>query len=136
MVLPGVDSSTKATPSEIAAHTVAALRRTVPAAIPGVMFLSGGQSEEEATVNLNAINAAACTPGTSCPWSLSFSYGRALQHSVLELWAKEPARARDAQALLAAVAAANSAASKGEYAGVHPVAGGGSLAEGFRGWRA
>ena len=60
---------------EVAAATVGCLRRTVPAAVPGVVFLSGGQSEERATAHLNAMNA----PGTSHPWALSFSYGRALQ---------------------------------------------------------
>jgi hypothetical protein len=57
MVIPGADSGTKASPHEIAHHTLVALRRTIPPAIPGIMFLSGGQTEEEATVNLNAINS-------------------------------------------------------------------------------
>ena len=59
-----------------------ALRRTVPSAVPGIVFLSGGQSEEEASLNLNAINNV---PGPR-PWSLSFSFGRALQQSVLQAW--------------------------------------------------
>ncbi|KAG1664120.1 hypothetical protein FOA52_011943 [Chlamydomonas sp. UWO 241] len=137
MVIPGADwTGAKATPEEIARATVSALRRTVPAAIPGIMFLSGGQSEEEATRNLDAINKLASQPGSSCPWSLSYSYGRALQHSVLKLWSADHARVTDAQALLAAVASANSLAAVGKYDGVHPVAEGGSLREGFRGWRA
>ncbi|XP_030571785.1 fructose-bisphosphate aldolase isoform X4 [Drosophila novamexicana] len=72
----------KNTPEEIALATVTALRRTVPSAVPGVTFLSGGQSEEEATVNLSAINNVPLTR----PWALTFSYGRALQASVLRAW--------------------------------------------------
>ena len=67
---------------EIAAATVTALSRTVPPAVPGITFLSGGQSEEEASVNLDAINKF---PGKK-PWALTFSYGRALQASVLRAW--------------------------------------------------
>lgn len=69
-------------PAEVARATVTALQRTVPAAVPGVVFLSGGQTEEEASVHLNAINQF---PGKK-PWVLSFSYGRALQASVLKAW--------------------------------------------------
>lgn len=62
--------------------TVTTLRRTIPAAVPGIMFLSGGQSEEESSLNLNAINQV---PGPK-PWALSFSFGRALQQSALKAW--------------------------------------------------
>lgn len=62
--------------------------RCVPAAVPGIMFLSGGQSEEESTVNLQAINALARQQGRA-PWSLSFSFGRALQASVLKIWSAD-----------------------------------------------
>ncbi|KAG7265753.1 hypothetical protein CRUP_024335 [Coryphaenoides rupestris] len=82
MVTPGHACSTKYSPEEIAMATVTALRRTVPPAVPGVAFLSGGQSEEEASVNLNAIN----TCPLAKPWVLSFSYGRALQASALRTW--------------------------------------------------
>ena len=82
MVTPGQSCPTKATPQEIAAATVTALSRTVPPAVTGVTFLSGGQSEEEASVNLDAINKF---PGKK-PWALTFSYGRALQASVLRAW--------------------------------------------------
>lgn len=82
MVTPGQSCPTRATPQEIAAATVTALQRTVPPAVPGITFLSGGQSEEEASVNLDAINKF---PGKK-PWSLTFSYGRALQASVLRAW--------------------------------------------------
>lgn len=74
--------ATKYKAADIANATVTALQRTVPAAVPGITFLSGGQSEEEATVNLDAINKH---PGKK-PWALSFSYGRALQASVLQAW--------------------------------------------------
>jgi hypothetical protein len=83
MVTPGQSCPKRATPQEIAAATVTALSRTVPPAVPGITFLSGGQSEEEASVNLDAINKY---PGKK-PWALSFSYGRALQASVLRAWA-------------------------------------------------
>jgi len=79
MVTAGHSCTKKYTPEQVAFATVTALRRTVPAAVPGIVFLSGGQSEEEATLNLNAINRV---PGHK-PWALSFSHGRALQQSVL-----------------------------------------------------
>ncbi|KAK0139650.1 Fructose-bisphosphate aldolase C [Merluccius polli] len=82
MVTPGHACSTKYSPEEVAMATVTALRRTVPPAVTGVAFLSGGQSEEEASVNLNAIN----TCPLAKPWILSFSYGRALQASALRTW--------------------------------------------------
>lgn len=83
MVTPGQSCPTRATPQEIAAATVTALMRTVPPAVPGITFLSGGQSEEEASVNLDAINKFPAKK----PWALTFSYGRALQASVLRAWA-------------------------------------------------
>lgn len=82
MVTPGQSCPNRATPQEIAQATVTALQRTVPPAVTGVTFLSGGQSEEEASVNLDAINKF---PGKK-PWALTFSYGRALQASVLRAW--------------------------------------------------
>jgi fructose-bisphosphate aldolase class I len=82
MVLAGSKSTDKATPQQIAELTVRALRNTVPPAVPGIMFLSGGLSEEEAADYLNLINKV---PGPS-PWAISFSYGRALQHSALKAW--------------------------------------------------
>ena len=80
MVVPGTTCPTQATPHQIAAVTLTSLRRTVPAAVRGINFLSGGQSETTATANLNAINVKA----VSQPWNLSFSYGRALQAPVLD----------------------------------------------------
>uniref|UniRef100_A0A8C2TLZ0 Fructose-bisphosphate aldolase n=1 Tax=Coturnix japonica TaxID=93934 RepID=A0A8C2TLZ0_COTJA len=82
MVTPGHSCPTKYSPEEIAMATVTALRRTVPPAVPGVTFLSGGQSEEEASINLNAINTCPLLR----PWALTFSYGRALQASALSAW--------------------------------------------------
>jgi fructose-bisphosphate aldolase class I len=81
MVLAGT-SAKPATPEEVAKYTVRTLQRTLPAAVPGVVFLSGGQSELDATANLNAINQLEAKK----PWTLSFSYGRALQSSVLKAW--------------------------------------------------
>lgn len=90
---PGFDCKKKATPEEVARATVTALQRTVPVAVPGVCFLSGGQSEEEASINLNAINQY---PGKK-PWALTFSYGRALQASVLTAWAGKTENVGNAQ---------------------------------------
>jgi len=98
-------------PNEIARATVTVLRRTVPPALPGVMFLSGGQKEEEATVNLNAINSF---PGKK-PWSLSFSFGRALQSSTLEAWKGEKSNVEAAQKAFLDRAKANSQAQLGKY---------------------
>lgn len=76
----------KPSPQVVAQSTVTALQRTVPAAVPGVVFLSGGQSEEEASVNLNAVNQYAGKK----PWVLSFSFGRALQASAIQAWGGKP----------------------------------------------
>jgi len=83
MVIPGKDRPPKASPELVAAQTVKVLRRTVPAAVPSINFLSGGQSPEEATANLNAMNTL--TP--RAPWVLSFSYARALQDPAMRTWA-------------------------------------------------
>merc|ERR1712094_102961 len=80
MATPGADSGTKLAPEVIADYTLKMLNRRVPPAVPGIMFLSGGQSEMESTLNLNAMNQ---TPN---PWHVSFSYARALQNSVLKTW--------------------------------------------------
>jgi len=97
----------------IAEYTVAALRRTVPPAVPGVVFLSGGQSEEEATQNLNAMNKLEVLK----PWSLSFSFGRALQQSTLKKWLGKKENVAAAQAAFVARCKANSEATLGKYAG-------------------
>merc|ERR1719352_1664359 len=109
MVTPGV-SGKPATPQEIAEATVESLRRRVPAAVPGIMFLSGGQSEEEATLQLNRMNKV-----SGRPWSVSFSYGRALQASVLKVWDGKDENIKGAQKMLFALAEANGKANLGEY---------------------
>ena len=84
MVLSGKDAAERADAREVAEKTVECLKRTVPAAVPGIAFLSGGQGDEEATVNLDAINRLANDEGA--PWELSFSYGRGLQAAPLKAW--------------------------------------------------
>ena len=111
MVVPGKDSPHRAGPEEIAEKTLAVMRRTVPAAVPGINFLSGGQTPEEATANLNAMNAMA----GNAPWQLSFSYGRALQQPVLEAWRGKPENAQAAQKALYKRAKLNGAARYGKY---------------------
>ncbi|GJQ98339.1 gypsy type transposase [Tanacetum coccineum] len=92
MVTPGSEAK-KVAPEVVAEYTVRALQRTMPAAVPAVVFLSGGQSEEEATVHLNAINQL---KGKK-PWSLTFSFGRALQQSTLKAWAGKEENVKKAQ---------------------------------------
>ncbi|MEK9673599.1 MAG: class I fructose-bisphosphate aldolase [Rhodospirillaceae bacterium] len=113
MVISGSDCSTQADTNEIAARTVKVLKRCVPTAVPGIMFLSGGQSEEEATRNLNTMNAN----HGPLPWALSYSYGRALQQSALKTWQGQPGNVASAQAALLERARLNSAACTGTYQG-------------------
>ncbi|CAF4108620.1 unnamed protein product, partial [Rotaria magnacalcarata] len=113
MVTAGFDCKKKYTAEDIARATVTALQRTVPVAVPGICFLSGGQSEEDASINLNAINQY---QGKK-PWALTFSYGRALQASVLSTWAGKSENVSSAQEQLLKRAQANGAAAKGEYGG-------------------
>lgn len=115
MVTPGYSSAEykTVTPEQIARATITVLQRTVPAAIPGIMFLSGGQSEEEASRNLNAMNASNLTK----PWSLSFSYGRALQASALDGWKGDRNNFPAAQKAFLQRAQANSNAQLGKYQG-------------------
>jgi fructose-bisphosphate aldolase, class I len=114
MITPGTDfpDREKVTADEIAWKTVRTLLRTLPGAVPGVTFLSGGQSEEEATENLNAMNLL---PERKRPWALSFSFGRALQHSCLTVWQGKKENFKAAQDALLAKAKANSEASVGAY---------------------
>lgn len=111
MVLPGKDYPLRAGAEEIAAETLRVFRRTVPAAVPSINFLSGGLSPEEATANLNAMNAG--FPGA--PWLLSFSYGRALQEPVLQVWQGKSENVGAAQLALLKRARLNGAAQRGEY---------------------
>ncbi|KAK2197086.1 bifunctional Fructose-bisphosphate aldolase [Babesia duncani] len=108
MVTQGVDCKDTQTSAQIAFYTSRALRRTVPPALPGIMFLSGGQSEAMATTNLNEINRIC-----KHPWSLSFSYGRALQASCLKAWGGSMSNAPEAQQVLLKLAKNNSEASTG-----------------------
>lgn len=112
MVTSGMEASKKSSAADIAHLTCRALRRTVPPALPGVMFLSGGQSEEEASVNLNKMNQLG-----PHPWALSFSYGRALQASCLKAWGGQAANKAAAQKVLLERAKANSEAQLGKYSG-------------------
>lgn len=113
MVRSGSDAKEIAPATDIALATVRVLQHTVPPAVPGITFLSGGMSEEEASLALNYINQA---PGPK-PWSLTFSYGRALQQSVLKAWKGEAANVGAAQKQLIIRAEANSLASTGKYTG-------------------
>ena len=113
MVISGKDADERADAHEVATHTLDALMREVPAAVPGVVFLSGGQSDEEATENLNAINRAAKFINT--PWELSFSYGRALQAAPLNAWGGSAANTEAAQQEYYRRAKLTSAARQGEY---------------------
>ncbi|XP_023523526.1 fructose-bisphosphate aldolase, cytoplasmic isozyme 1 [Cucurbita pepo subsp. pepo] len=112
MVTPG-SASPKVAPEVVAEYTVAALLRTVPAAVPGIVFLSGGQSEEEATLNLNAINKLQVLK----PWTLSFSFGRALQQSTLKIWSGKKENVGKAQEAFLVRCKANSEATVGKYGG-------------------
>ncbi|XP_071698655.1 fructose-bisphosphate aldolase 6, cytosolic-like [Rutidosis leptorrhynchoides] len=112
MVTPGSDAK-KVAPEVVAEYTVRALQRTMPAAVPAVVFLSGGQSEEEATVNLNAMNQL---KGKK-PWSLTFSFGRALQQSTLKAWAGKEENVKAAQDAFLVRCKANSDATLGKYQG-------------------
>lgn len=111
MVLPGKAHSGKASPAQVAEATVRVLRRTVPAAVPSINFLSGGQGPEEATANLNAMNALF----PASPWELSFSYGRALQQSTLQAWAGKNENMGAAQHALYERARLNGLARFGKY---------------------
>jgi fructose-bisphosphate aldolase class I len=113
MVTAGQSCATKYTPQQVAAATVTTLQRTVPAAVAGVTFLSGGQSEEDASVHLDAINKF---PGRK-PWALTFSYGRALQASVLAAWKGSKDNVKAGQEELLKRAKANGLAAMGQYGG-------------------
>lgn len=114
MVTPGATCADKKTAQEIAWLTVRTLSRTLPPAVPGVTFLSGGQSEEEASLNLNEMNKV---DAKVRPWALSFSYGRALQASTLKAWEGKVENVKAAQDALIARAKANSEATLGTYTG-------------------
>jgi len=110
MVVPGFKSSKIATPEEIAKKTLECLKKNVPSDVPGVAFLSGGQSEQEATNNLDAINKINDTN-----FLITYSYGRALQQSALKTWSKEMNNTKAIQDVFNHRAKMNGLASKGEW---------------------
>jgi fructose-bisphosphate aldolase class I len=112
MVLPGLACPIQESVKEVAAATVKCLLHVVPAAVPGVAFLSGGQSCELASARLNAMNARA---SARVPWALAFSFARAIQQPALEIWKGDPANVVAAQKALYHRAQCNQAARRGEY---------------------
>ena len=110
MVLSGYDCSEQATVDDVAKMTVDCFLNTVPAAVPGIAFLSGGQSDELATAHLNAMNQIDNTP-----WNLTFSYGRALQAPALKAWSGKAENVPNAQDAFMKRAKFNSLATKGEF---------------------
>ena len=111
MVTPGKKHPVRATPEQVAAATVKVLRRTVPAAVPSINFLSGGQGPEEATANLNAMNVLY----REAPWALSFSYGRALQDTAMKAWGGKAEQGTAAQRAFSRRAELNGLARRGAY---------------------
>ena len=113
MVIAGKKAAQQAGMGEVAKETVRAFKETLPAGLTGIAFLSGGQTDEQATEHLNAMNKAG-----KLPWPLSFSYGRALQNPVLKLWAESPnANIAKAQEALLFRSKMNSLATQGKYSG-------------------
>jgi fructose-bisphosphate aldolase class I len=110
MVISGKKAPKRAGPEEVAEATLRVLKRHVPPAVPGIAFLSGGQSSEEATLHLSLMNKA-----VPLPWSLTFSYGRALQDDALKTWAGQAANFAAAQKQMAKRAKLNSLATTGSY---------------------
>ncbi len=113
MVIDGKDAR-KASVEEVAEKTVQVLKQTVPAAVPGIAFLSGGQSDEEATAHLSAMNALG-----ALPWKLTFSYGRALQAAALKAWAGKHENIAAAQKAFCHRARMNHLAALGKWTKEH-----------------
>jgi fructose-bisphosphate aldolase class I len=111
MVLSGYEAPNRAGPDEVAEWTLKCFSKHVPAAVPGIVFLSGGQSDEDATAHLNAMNARG-----PHPWQISFSYGRALQAPAIKAWAGKPENVEAGQHAYYHRAKMNSAARTGVYA--------------------
>ena len=111
MVVSGKSCSEQASTDEVAEATIRCLKASVPALLPGIVFLSGGQSDEQATAHLNAMNQMG-----PHPWPLSFSYGRAMQQAALKMWAKDmKTNFADAQKIVAQRARANGLAALGQW---------------------
>ena len=112
MVLSGYNCDEQASVEKVAQLTVKVFKRTVPVSVPGIAFLSGGQSDELATAHLNEMNKSF---GSGCPWNLTYSYGRALQAPALKAWGGDDKNIEIAQKAFYKRASLNSLASKGEY---------------------
>ena len=112
MIVSGYDADDRASVGEVAEWTLKCFRRHVPAAVPGIVFLSGGQTDEDATAHLNAMN----NQRGPHPWQLSFSYGRALQAPALKAWGGKPENVEAAQQAYHRRAKLNGAARSGKYA--------------------
>jgi len=110
MVLAGKDAAVQSTEAEVAAQTVKCLKENVPVGVAGVVFLSGGQSDQKSTVHLNLMHQ-----GEPLPWPLSFSYGRGIQQPALKAWAANRSDMAGAQKLLVHRAHMNSLAAQGKY---------------------
>jgi fructose-bisphosphate aldolase class I len=110
MVISGKKCAERASPEQVAEATLRTLKRQVPSAVPGIAFLSGGQSPTEATLHLSLMNAAG-----PAPWRLTFSYGRALQDNALKSWGGKPASFATGQQALSVRAKLNSLAAGGAY---------------------
>jgi fructose-bisphosphate aldolase class I len=114
MVIAGKNAKKQASAEEVAEKTVRVLKETVPAAVPGIAFLSGGQSDEQATENLSLMNAMG-----PLPWALTFSYGRALQAAALKAWGGKPDNVKAAQAAFTHRARMNGLAATGAWSRQH-----------------
>jgi fructose-bisphosphate aldolase class I len=110
MVLSGKEASNQASPEDVAEQTLRCLYQTVPAAVPGIVFLSGGQSAEVATLHLDLMNKR-----SPHPWELSFSYGRALQDAALKTWKGNSDNVAEAQKVFTHRSKLTSAAREGNY---------------------
>ena len=115
MVLPGLTCPKQPTADEVAGATVGVLRRAVPAALPGIAFLSGGQSGVLASERLNAMNTRFKSPSAAAPWALTFSFARAIQQPALQIWAGKDTNREAAQRALLHRARCNRAARQGLY---------------------
>jgi fructose-bisphosphate aldolase class I len=111
-VVPGKKSTQKASPEQVAEATVRTLKRQVPSAVPGIAFLSGGQSPAEATLHLSLMNSAG-----PLPWALTFSYGRALQENALSAWGGKSTGYSSGQQAMFVRAKLNGLAAVGTYKG-------------------
>jgi len=112
MIVPGLACEKQESDDEVADATIKCLLRTVPAAVPGIAFLSGGQSSKLASARLNAMNVRF---KSELPWEVSFSFGRAIQQPALDIWHGKEANVPEAQKALYHRAVCNRAARKGEY---------------------